>query len=64
MTDNEICARFLRHCGMAERDIETILGLPAAPTKPDHLALFDGARPVLARTLGDVADNFQTIGSA
>lgn len=64
-TDKE-CVGFLRHCGMTDADIADVLEKPLKEVQavPPFITLFDAARPVLAKVLGDVADNFETVGTA
>lgn len=76
--DEVICAKFLRHCGMADKDIGEILGGRSAASVAGKIgngthrpfvvnatgALFEAARAGAAKMLGQAADEFETRGRA
>lgn len=70
--DDEICARFLRHCGLTDADIGQILKRSARSVEAkigyqrdrEHVVIYEGARPAAAHELGCLADSFLAIATA
>lgn len=65
-SDDETCAKFLRHCGMTDEDIGEILNRSARSIEykigyerdREHVVIYQAARPALARELGRWADSY------
>lgn len=69
---DEECARFLRHCGLTDKDIAEILGRTVASVigkigyvgKQPYVKHYETLRPAMAKTWGDIADNMPCAGAA
>ena len=66
------CANFLRHCGLTNTDIGSILNRSEASVtgKIGYVAcrkyakFYERLRPIIAKQIGAMADDFQTVGNA
>lgn len=71
--DEEVCARFLRHCGLTNKDIGQILHRSTASVDgkigyraggEQYARFFQDNRHVIAKQFGEMADNYETRGTA
>lgn len=76
-TSDVECARFLRHCGLTDKDIGEVLKrteaaiiakIGYAGSQPYYAntttAFYESARPTIGRTWGNLADEFPCVGTA